>query len=162
MMNTKNLFKFRESASITFFDEISPKHILSDSNEGRFPHTFAGFSCTFYRTIFSFSYTRRRIFEFFVTMKTFKVSGASFNLRFIITFSRTIFCFIASGRNMSELLRTNKTISNYLNSAKLIFAFPRAIFGSFKPINSNIKFALTGDTFYKLSSMRFCHAIIQR
>ncbi len=157
MMDAKNFRHLIVSTCLAFFDKTLFNHFFSNSCIFRIPFFSFFFVNASLRTINPF--TRFRIQKFLSTMFAFIFCVSSIYLRTMIAQSRAIFSFITSRRYMFKGRIANSAKRfNILSTSKLIFAFPRTIFESFKSTNRHVTFFITSCTIQDFTSSRFHYA----
>jgi hypothetical protein len=159
MMKSKNFFIFIKPTYFTFFYPPSnfPSFSSTSITKIRIWMSLI-FSSTFDSTESKIS--RWRTHEFLFAIFTFIIERSFSFLRTMIAKSRTVFRLVTSRRNMGKFFSANLTNCMNFYSAKLIFAFSRAIFSSSYSPFRNIKFFFTNKTNNYFTRRIFHYAII--
>lgn len=152
MMNSKNFFNFAKSASLTFYNKISCKHVFSSCGKAWIPNIY-----------FCFIYTRFAAKHFSLRRTCKKFYAAMFAIFFnrsfdflgnVIAFSAAIFCQIRSRRYVIKIIFANFANRLHRYSGCESLARSGAILKIFKPIYGNISIFPAITTFNLFSGAR--------
>ena len=152
MVNPKNSWLSIISTFSAFFYKSSGFQFFPNATKTSLPCFLNPIFITGYRAIFSIS--RRRVFKFFMTVKTIICFISSSYSRFLVTCGRTVFSLIAPGSNMLKNLSAYLTCSGIFNSGAKSSAFSTAKSSGTFSIVSYVTFFATLFTFIVYSFPR--------